>query len=212
VENVTRLVLIDDHPVLREGLVHLLHQEPDFKVCAYAEDADTAFEAVAQHRPSIAIVDLTLPGGDGVVLTRKLREAYPDLRILVLSAHEEAIYAEHLLRAGANGYVMKGAPGSEIVRALRSIRDTGSYLSSAAIERFVGRTSGRQPASGKLSPREAEVVALLSQGMTMTAIAHKLGINSKTAYVHADRARKKLGLDSMLELTRYAMLVDDEKR
>jgi DNA-binding NarL/FixJ family response regulator len=208
---VTRIIVIDDHPVMRAGLLQLLDNNSEFVVCADAGDSAGALAAIEQHRPDIAIIDLSLPDGDGIELTSRLRQSYPDMRILVLSAHDETIFADRMLLAGANGYLMKGAPASEILTALRVLRDGGSYLSEAAASRVARRAYRRKVGSaaqgGSLSAREQQILTLLAEGLTPAAIAERLGIAAKTVYSHLDHVRDKLGLGSIADMMRYAVLL-----
>jgi DNA-binding NarL/FixJ family response regulator len=211
VGKVVRLVLVNDHPVVREGLLQVLQDYPEFTVCAYAIDPAAAVEVIALHRPDIAIVDLTLPEGSGIDLVRSLHHSDPDLRILVLSAQDEVIYANQVLAAGANGYLMKDAPAIEVISALKLIGDGGTYLSDAAVARVTRlaycHKIGSLRHSGSLSAREHAVLALLTEGLTPSVIAERLDINVKTVYAHLENSRQKLGLDSSSEMTRYALLL-----
>lgn len=207
----TRLILVDDHPVMREGLTQLLHGTAGFYVCGHATTCAEAMAAVAEHHPDVAVIDINLPDGNGIDLTRRLRESYPDLRILVLTAEDEILYSASLLRAGAHGYVMKGALSGEIIAALRTVADGGTYLSQAAREQIARRAqrpkTGAAAKLASLSARELQVLTELGAGLTTAAIADHLGISAKTVYSHLDHARQKLGLQSTPEVVRYAMLV-----
>jgi len=196
---------------MREGLTQLLHGTAGFHVCGHATSCATAVAAVAEHRPDVAIIDISLPDGNGTDLTRCLRPMYPDLRILVLTAQDEILYSASLLQAGANGYVMKGAHSGEIIAALRIVAGGGTYLSQAAREQISRRTCrpkvGAAARLASLSTREQQVLAEIAAGLSTAAVADHLGISAKTVYAHLDHVREKLGLQSTPDVVRYAMLV-----
>lgn len=205
-----RVVIVDDHPVMREGLQELLAQHADLKVCGQADNIANALDTIESTRPDVIVLDLTLGTEDGVELIRKLREAYPRVRILVLSMHDELLYAERLLSLGVHGYIMKQEAATEFLRALRKVAAGEVYVSQAVNSRLLEQIARSRPrgASGSgldtLTAREREVLALTGQGRTTREIAQALTMSEKTVDSHRRNIRDKLGLHSSSELLRYA--------
>lgn len=206
----TSVVLVDDHPVVRDGLSYLLGEQPDFHVLGEAADADEALRVVRETGPDLLILDLSLGGRDAIPLIERLREERPALRILVLSMHDEELYAERLLALGIKGYVMKQEEPSEFLRALRKVAGGETYLSA----RLSGRL-GRRAARGargapmqaiRLTPREEDVLRLVARGLGTREIAARLGMSVKTVDSHRRNIREKLGLATSRDLVRYAVL------
>jgi DNA-binding NarL/FixJ family response regulator len=213
-----RILIVDDHPVMREGLKELLAQHSDLKVCGQAESIAGALEQVALTSPDIIVLDLTLGTEDGVELIRSLRESHPQIRILVLSMHDELLYAERLLSLGVAGYIMKQEAATEFLRALRKVAAGDVYVSQAVNSRLleqIARTRGRPGAASgldTLTAREREVLRLTGQGRTTREIAQALSMSDKTVDSHRRNIREKLGLHSSSELLRYAFRwVSDEE-
>ena len=204
-----RIFLVDDHTILRDGLRRLLEAESDFTVCGEAENAKKACERIALTSPEIAIVDISLPGSDGIELIKDLRVRFPALKLLMLSMHDEALYAERALRAGALGYIMKQAPTELLLTAVRSVLNNQRYLSQSMASHFVDAfVSQRRPQEAnlkKLSDRELEIVRLLGKGFTTAEVARQLGISGKTVESHRGNLRRKLNLRNGSELLRYAL-------
>ena len=220
----TRVLIVDDHPILRQGLMQMIDNEPDMVVCAEAEDGPQALDAIASERPDVAVVDISLKGRDGLELVRDLKARLPDLGVLVFSMHEESLYAERALRAGASGYLMKQQPIEEVITALRTVLDGHVYLSpqlsSRVLRRAVsgggGETAGDvQVADGRLTEhqslvelltdRELEVFILLGQGLSPRRIADQLFRSVKTIEAHRENIKSKLGLRTGGELIRIAV-------
>ena len=208
-KNRHRVLLVDDHPIFRQGLAQTIAAEPNLTVCAQAEDAASARAAVPAHRPDLVIVDVSLKDGDGLELVKDLKAAHPALRLLVVSMHDEVLYAERALRAGALGYVMKRASTGEVVTAIQQAMRGEMFVSAAIRDRLVQRAMGAPPALASplevLSDRELEIYRLLGEGMNQPEVARHLKISSSTVESHVARIRAKLGLKSGGELTRHAL-------
>ena len=208
-ESKRRIFLVDDHPVLRDGLRRLLEAEPDLHVCGEAENARKAYDRIESTTPELALVDISLPGSNGIELIKGLKARFPALRILVLSMHDEALYAERALRAGAKGYVMKQAPTENLLTAVRSVLKDEIYVSPSLSHQFLGafitQKSNLGPSLKKLSDREFEIVRLIGRGFTTGEVARELGISGKTVETHRGNIRRKLNLHSGPELVRFAL-------
>lgn len=206
----TRIVIVDDHPFVREGLKQLLAGQADFLLTAEAASVSDAQTAINGATPDVAVVDLALGSDDGVDLVRWIREHHPDVRVLVLSMQEEALYAERLLRLGVSGYVMKNVAGTDFLGALRKVARGQRHVSAAMGERLLsqvarGRAPGREedPVSA-LTDRELEVFKLIGAGISTREISQRLDLSMKTVDAHRRHMREKLNLRSTSELIRYA--------
>jgi two-component system uhpT operon response regulator UhpA len=197
-----RIVLIDDHAIVREGFRALIERERDLAIIGECGRCAEAEAAVAALQPDLAVLDLSLPDGGGLALIPKLREAVPDLRVIVLSMHDSEPYLSEALARGADGYVSKGAATSELVVAIRAVMAGNVYLSSDVAAR---RPQRQRPGVADLSPREREVLALLANGKAPKQIADDLGIRVKTVYVHRANVLDKLGVRNEVELYRMAV-------
>jgi DNA-binding NarL/FixJ family response regulator len=210
-----RIFLVDDHPVLRDGLRRLLEAEPDLMVCGEAETARKTYETVQAATPDLAIVDISLTGPSGIELVKGLKSRFPKLRMLMLSMHDEVLYAERALRAGARGYVMKQAPTEQLLAAVRRVLKDEIYLSDTLSSRLLGAFVSQKAAPGPilktLSDREMEVVRLIGKGFTTGEVAEQLGISSKTVETHRGNLRRKLNLKSGSALIRFAMAQADDR-
>jgi len=207
----SRILIIDDHPVFRFGLGQLLRDEPDLVVCGEAVDSASALDAVARLRPDLAITDLSLPGVGGIELIKRLRALYPELRLVVVSMHDEALFAERSLRAGASGYVMKDAPATTLLGALRRVLRGEMAVSEEIANKMLqslvrGRERGRESTLSCLSDRELEVYELIGRGMRTRDIAEALHISVKTVEAHQASIKHKLGMDSTTTLRRDAAI------
>jgi DNA-binding NarL/FixJ family response regulator len=203
------VVLVDDHPVVREGLAYLLGEQPDFEVVGQAEDADEALAVVERSAPGVLVLDLSLKGQQAFALLASLKDRWPALRILVLSMHDEDLYAERLLALGAHGYVMKQEEPTEFLRALRRVAAGETHLSPKITERVQARqhrggTEDRPPLA-RLTRRECDVLMLVAQGLGTREMAAALGMSGKTVDSHRRNIREKLGLASSRDLVRYAV-------
>ncbi|MFO8013487.1 MAG: response regulator transcription factor [Phycisphaerae bacterium] len=206
-----KVLIVDDHPVVRRGLAQVLDGTDDFAFCGEAETAADALRAVAETDPDVAVVDLTLKGKGGLELVKDLHQRHPDLPVLVLSMHDESLYAERALRAGARGYIMKDGRMEEVVQALRQILGGRVYLSPRMTSRLLGRmTAGGQGDADSpistLTDRELEVFEMIGRGMGTRDIADRLHLSVKTVDTHRENIKRKLNLDGATELYRHAFL------
>jgi len=209
-KKVKRVLLVDDHPIVRQGLRRLIEQEDDLWVCGEAETARDARAAIKELNPDVVIVDISLKQGDGIELVRDTRAHYPALPLLVLSMHDEAIYAERLLSAGANGYIMKQAASDQFLVALRRVLDRGIYVSEA-----VGNSMIRKFAAGgsytstnpidRLSNRELQILHMIGKGLSTRESADALNLSVKTIESHRQRIKRKLNLNTGAQLVQYAV-------
>jgi DNA-binding NarL/FixJ family response regulator len=206
----TRIVIVDDHPFVREGLKQLLAGQTDFELIAEASSVSDAQAKIDADEPDVAVVDLALGQDDGIDLVRWIRQNHPDVRVLVLSMQDEALYAERLLRLGVSGYVMKNVAGTDFLVALRKVARGQRHVSAAMGERLLsqvarGRTLGadEDPVSA-LTERELEVFRLIGEGISTREISQRLELSMKTVDAHRRHMREKLNLRSTSELIRYA--------
>jgi DNA-binding NarL/FixJ family response regulator len=205
-----RLFLVEDHPVTREGFAQLINYQPDLEVCGQAGTAAKAITGIDVLRPDLVIVDLVLAESNGLELIKQLKSRYPPLPMLVLSTHDEALYAERVLRAGARGYVMKQAPTSQVMGAIRTVLNGELYLSEAMRSRLVHQHLTTQPAARQndldtLSDRELEVFEFVGLGHTTRRIAAKLHLSVSTVETHRAHIKQKLKLGNAVELVRRAV-------
>jgi DNA-binding NarL/FixJ family response regulator len=206
-EAVARVLIVDDHPIVRQGLAQLISQENDLEVCGEAGDATGAVEAVQELSPDVAIVDVMLKGTSGIELIKELRTENRDLRILVISMHDEAVYAERALRAGAHGYIMKQEATHEVLTALRKVLRGDVYVSEEMVGRILRRMVGGSGAGGieQLSDRELEVFQWIGRGLSVNDIAEKLKVSPKTVETYRAHIKEKLGLTSAADVLRVAV-------
>jgi len=205
-----RVFLVEDHPVTREGFAQLINYQPDLAVCGQAGTAAKAITGIDVLKPGLVIVDISLAESSGLELIKQLKTRYPLLRMLVLSMHDEALYAERALRAGARGYVMKQAPTTEVMNAIRTVLRGDLYLSEAMRTRLVHKhLTDRVPARASdietLSDRELEVFERLGHGLTTRRIAGKLHLSISTVETHRAHIKQKLKLANAVELVRRAV-------
>ncbi len=203
-----RIFLVDDHPLVRDGLTQLINQEPDLRVCAEAEDAAGALLDIQRTRPDAVIVDLSLQGESGLDLIKRIRDLPGAPCVLVLSMHDEAFYAERALRAGAMGYVMKRESSGKVIAALRQVLAGRLYVSSAiatqAAERFL-QNKGSGASVECLTNRELEVFRRIGQGQENRQIAEDLRLSLKTVQTHCANIKEKLGIENGTVLMREAV-------
>ena len=204
-----KILIVEDHPVFREGLAQLIGQEQDLAVCGQAENVAQAIKAVATLKPDLVLVDISLPGKSGLELIKDLQALHPDTSVLVISMHEETLYAERILRAGGRGYIMKQETPESMLRAIRQVLGGQMYISAKMSPRILATLSGRRSKNhdspiGRLSDREFEVLDLLGQGKDSHAIARQLHLSFKTVDAHRARIKEKLSLKSATELICYA--------
>ena len=204
-----KVFLVDDHPLVREMLRNLIEQQPDMTVCGEAEDAAKALKGIAAGKPHVAIIDLSLKESSGLELIKQVKHRYPQMSQIVLSMHDEKLYAERVIRAGARGYVMKRESTKQIVAAIRAVRSGKLWLSETVSDAFAQRFVGAPPQSGSslesLSDRELEVFGLLGQGLPTRQVALSLNVSIKTVQAYCARIKQKLQLASATELLREAI-------
>jgi DNA-binding NarL/FixJ family response regulator len=204
-----KVFLVDDHPLVREMLKSLIEQQPDMTASGEAEDAAKALKGIAADKPHVAIIDLSLKESSGLELIKQIKHRHPLVSQIVLSMHDEKLYAERAIRAGARGYVMKRESTKQIVAAIRAVRGGKLWLSEMVSDAFAQRFVGTQPQAGssleQLSNRELEVFNLLGQGMQTRQVAQSLNVSIKTVQAYCARIKQKLQLSSATELLREAM-------
>ena len=204
-----RILIVDDHVIVRQGIAQLVNREPDLDVCEEAGDADSAMALLHKTTVDLAIVDISLPGTSGIELVKLMREAQPQLPVLVMSMHDESLYSDRAFRAGAKGYVMKQEATEKLLAAIRKILNGGVYVSdrmqTVMVQRFLN--SGVDETVSfidNLTDREFEILRMIGQGLTVAEIADKLGRSAKTVEAHRANLREKLGLKRAAELARFA--------
>lgn len=202
-----RLVVADDHVLIREGMVRILEARPGFEIVGAVADGDAAVELCRLHRPDVLILDISMPGPSIFEMLRQLREIAPQTRALILTGHPEERYALRCLEAGAAGYMTKGRPTDELLDAIHEVASGGRFVSAAAGSQLAARLRG-EPAHQRLSPREFEVFLLLGRGLSVGEIASRLDISPKTVSTHRMHILEKLGLSNNLAIVRY--VVDHE--
>jgi two-component system response regulator NreC len=202
------VLIADDHAIVRTGLRALLRSEPDLQLAGEATGGYEAIELVGKTHPDILILDLSMPDLDGIAVTRQLKPQYPDLRILILTVHEDEAMLREAIRAGASGYIVKRAAEAELIAAIETIRRGDLYVDPAMLRvLLVESTEPRteQPASpDPLTPRETDVLKLIVQGYTNRQVGEELGISVRTVEGHRANLLEKLGLRTRVELVRYA--------
>jgi len=205
-----RIFIVDDHPIVRKGLAQLINQEPDMVVCGEAENAQNALELLKRIRPDLAIVDISLQGIDGIELIKKIKDRDINLPILVVSMHDESLFAERALKVGAKGYIMKQEAIEKMMEAIRKVINGEVYVServsATIVKKFIdGKAeSGRSPVE-VLSNRELEVFQLIGQGFGTRQIAQELNVSIKTVESYRANIKEKLNLRNASELMRHAV-------
>jgi DNA-binding NarL/FixJ family response regulator len=205
-----RVLIVDGHPIVRQGLQQIIEGETDLMVCAEADTALAARAAIKESNPDVLVTDISLKQGDGIELVRHVRAHHAHLPMLVLSDHDESIYAERMLSVGANGYIMKQADSEQILDALRRVLDGGTYVSRAVgsnmIERFAasGTHASGNPID-RLSNRELQILHMVGKGMSTRETALSLSLSIKTVESHRQRLKRKLNLGTGTQLIQYAI-------
>lgn len=209
-ENKKRVLIVDDHPIVRDGLITIIDHDKDLTVCGEADEPQEALKAISELRPDVVIVDITLKDSDGIELTKSIKARYPRLPVIVLSIHDESVYAERALRAGAQAYLMKEVVSDNIVTAIRTVLSGEIYVSNT-----MGKKMLRKLAAGKadtisgpmdsLSDRELEIFRLIGQGYKPSKIAKSMHLSVKTVETYRARIKEKLNLADADELLRYAI-------
>jgi DNA-binding NarL/FixJ family response regulator len=205
-----RIFLVDDHPITRQGVVVLINQEPDLEVCGEADSAPKAFDLLQKSKADLAVVDISLKTTSGIELTKNLKVLLPDLPILIMSMHDESLYAERALRAGAKGYVMKQEASDNILIAIRRILDGELYLSEKMKEKMLHRLVHNRKdevvfSIDTLSDREMEVFQLIGNGFSTRQIATKLNLSVKTIDSYREHLKLKLHIEKGADLVRHAI-------
>jgi DNA-binding NarL/FixJ family response regulator len=209
-----RVLIVDDHPLVREGLANLINAQHDLMVCGGAEDSTQAITRIRKAQPDVALIDISLKNESGLELVKDLRSQFPQVALIVLSMHDEALYAERALRAGAQGYVMKREASKNVLASIRRVLEGGVYVSARVASRMALRLSSPGEAASsspveRLSDRELEIFRLLGQGRTTAQIASDLNLSVKTIQAYCARAKEKFGVNSLVELLRAAIRWED---
>jgi DNA-binding NarL/FixJ family response regulator len=205
-----RILIVDDHPLVRQGLIGLISTQRDFEVCGEASGVAQARQLAAATSPDVAIIDLTLKDGTGIELIKEFHERYPVMKLLVISMHDETLFAERALRAGAVGYVSKDEAIRTVVKAVRTVLAGKLYLSQTMTERMVHRAFGSKLEAAtspleRLTDREIEIFSMIGQGLTSRQIARQLELSPKTVETHREHIKEKLELKNATELTKHAV-------
>jgi DNA-binding NarL/FixJ family response regulator len=199
-----KILLVDDHPLVREWLTNLINEEPDFEVCSSVGNTHEALGLIGTLRPRIVVVDISLDGGSGLELIKDAKAIHPQVDMIVLSMHDEMVYAERAMRAGAAGYVMKREATEKVLAAIRAVLQGGHYFSNAVNDMLAQKLvkgAGDQPtAIAALSDRELEVFQLLGRGYSTRQISEQMNVGFKTVHVYCARIREKLNLANINEL------------
>lgn len=204
-KEVRRVLIVDDHPVVRQGIKLMINAEPDLEICGEAQTEQEARRLVRELKPDAMLVDLSLEQGDGFNVVRDVHAHFPEIRVLVLSMHDEAVYAERLLAQGASGYIMKQAATEQLITALRAVL-LGERFVSDSLRRSIGdRRADEGGQSSRLSTRELQVISLIGQGLGTREIAANLSLSVKTVETHRLTIKRKLALDTNAQLVQYAI-------
>ena len=210
-----RVFLVDDHPLVREWLTNMLNQQPDLVVCGEADEVPRAREAIAALQPQVAIVDISLKSGSGLELVKDIDATCPEVAVIVLSMHDELLYAERAFRAGARGYVMKRDSTKKVVEAIRQVLDGRQYMSERVAAAIAEKATGGHEVGASpmtlLSDRELEVFEQLGQAKETREIADSLHVSVKTVQTFCARIKEKLGLHTERELLREAMRYREDR-
>jgi len=206
-----RILLADDHVTVRQGLKMLIDSQDDMTVVSEASDGTAAVEQARTIRPDVVVMDISMPGMNGLVATRTLKRIQPDSVIVILTRHGDDAYLQELLRAGADGYVLKQSAASELLQAIRATAVRGQYLDSALTARvtagFLAKSGRKAQVTGvSVSERESEVLRLIAAGYSNKEIAAQLELSVKTVEVHKANAARKLGLKGRIDIVKYALL------
>ena len=207
----TRILIVDDHPIFRMGMKELLNQEDDFTVCSVAKDFTSARRALREDQPDLAIIDISLAEENGLDLVKEINVNYNGLPVLVLSLHDESVWAERAIRAGARGYVMKKEASESVISAIKNILSGKIHVSPDMMAHLLDKFQGNPSAQGApmvdiLTDRELEVFRLIGSGLSTREIAERLKLGIKTIGTYRDRIKQKLCIKSATELTRRAVL------
>jgi DNA-binding NarL/FixJ family response regulator len=204
------IFIVDDHPIVRDGLITIINHEKDFEVCGEADEAREAFKSISEIKPDVVIVDISLKNSDGIELTKNLKARYSTLPVIVLSIHDEFTYAERALRAGAQAYLMKEVVSENIVTAIRTVLSGEIYVSNTMGKRLLRKLAAGKPDTisapmDSLSDRELEIFRLIGKGYKPSKIAQSMHLSVKTVETYRARIKEKLNLTDADELIRYAI-------
>jgi DNA-binding NarL/FixJ family response regulator len=210
----SRVFIVDDHPLVREGLTNLINGQDDLIVCGEAQDSAQTINEIVKARPDVALIDISLENESGLELVKQLGSQVPQVALIILSMHDEGLYAERALRAGARGYVMKHETSKSVLASIRQVLAGGVYVSEKIVKRMALRLASSREALAhspveRLSDRELEIFRLLGQGRTTSQIAGDLNLSLKTVQAYCARAKEKFGVTSLTELLRAAIRWDD---
>jgi DNA-binding NarL/FixJ family response regulator len=204
-----RVLIVDDHPMMRDGLRQLIAKEPDLEVCGEADDASSALTQAEKLKPDVALVDITLRSSNGLELIKDLQLRVPNTAVLVLSMHDESLYAERVLRAGGRGYIMKQEGGARIVQGIRQVANGRTYVSpdvsAKILDSFSGHSRENKSPVDRLTDREFEIFQLIGQGLSTKEMAARLNVSVKTVEVHRVNIKEKLNTPTAPELIRFAV-------
>jgi DNA-binding NarL/FixJ family response regulator len=200
-----RVMIVDDHPVVRQGIKLMINAEPDLTICGEAENEQQARRLVRELKPDALVVDLSLGDGDGFNVVRDVHAHFPEIRVLVLSMHDEAIYAERLLSQGASGYIMKQAATEQLVTALRTVLRGERFVSESLQRTLTERLNDGSDSGSRLSARELQVISLIGQGLGTREIADNLSLSVKTVETHRLTIKRNLALETNAQLVQYAI-------
>ena len=205
----TKILLVDDHPLVREWLANLINEEADLEVCGQAGDAREAITLIGKLQPAIAVVDISLEGTSGLELIKDVKAQYPDVELIVLSMHDETLYAERAMRAGAAGYIMKREATSKVLDAIRTVTKGGLFFSNAVnallAQKLVQRVGDKPTSVEALSDRELEVFQMLGRGLNTRQISEQMNVSFKTVQAYCARIKEKLDLANINELITQAV-------
>jgi DNA-binding NarL/FixJ family response regulator len=211
----SKVLLVDDHPMVRERLAEALNREPDLRVCGEAEDRHKALEQVERSQPDLAIVDITLKNSDGLELIKDMKARWPRLKVLVVSMHDESLYAERVIRIGAQGYITKQEATRNVLLAVRRVLAGGVFISESVAERILTRLTNHEKGNAApedvLADRELQVFELIGRGVTTRQIAKRLNLAVKTVETYRARIREKLNLKDTSDLLRHAICWTHQK-
>jgi len=204
-----RIILADDHAVLRHGLSRAFEQESDIKVVGQANDGHSTIELVQELSPDVVIMDIAMPDLNGIEATRRITKDYPKVKVIGLSMHSSDKYIREMFKAGASGYLLKNSPFEELVEAVKTVAGGKTYVSPSVgdmiIKEYIGKPDGEESAFSVLSQREREVLQLFAEGKTTKQVGRRLHISPKTVEAHRLRIMEKLGIDNIAQLTKYAI-------
>ncbi|MEM5389926.1 response regulator [Paraburkholderia phymatum] len=199
-----RLILVDDHPLVRDGLRARLEAVPGFAVVGEAGNAEQAMTLAAAQEPDLVLMDVGMKGINGITLAALFHERFPDIRVLMLSMHDNVEYVTNAVRAGARGYILKDSPGAEIIRAIGAVLDGKTFFSEELGARLIQASTLRDPRE-RLTPRERDILDQLAEGLSSKQIAHRSGLSVRTVETHRQNLKRKLEIDGQAELIKFAV-------